>query len=147
MNIIFIDCITKPQKCNESQQTIRYFLFSKCNIFANIPNHKLLAAQQKVHRIREKPVFHLLNSLTKMKPEKGFYPMINIERLYQILTDESSLTMFNPGLAGGVGEQQQMEHHHREKKGDRWDNTELIKDITGKQVPGAHETKKTRETS
>ena len=123
------------------------FPFSKCNIFANIPNHKLLAAQQKVHRIREKPVFHLLNSLTKMKPEKGFYPMINIERLYQILTDESSLTMFNPGLAGGVGEQQQMEHHHREKKGDRWDNTELIKDITGKQVPGAHETKKTRETS
>lgn len=126
------------------------FSFSKCNIFANIPNHKLLAAQHKVHQIREKPVFHLLNSLSKLKPEKGFYPMLDIERLYQILTTEQSLTLAHPSLlGGGVEEEQQMEPHYKatEKKGDRCGRTELIKDVTGEQVPGAHETTKTRQAS
>ena len=126
--------------------------FSKCNIFANIPNHKLLAAQHKIHQIREKPVFHLLNSLSKLKPEKGFYPMLDIEKLYQILTTEKSLSLAHPSLfSGGVQDQQQqqMEPDYKatEKKGDRWGRSDLIKDITDEQVSGANETTKTRMAS
>ena len=127
------------------------FPFSKCNIFANIPNHKLLAAQHRLHQIREKPVFHLLNSLSKLKPEKGFYPMLDIERLYEILTTEQSLSLAHPSLLGGssVEEQQQMEPQYKgtEKRGDRCSKTVLIKDVMGEQVPGAHETTKTRKGS
>ena len=143
--------ISKIQLCIKFVTCTMIFPFSKCNIFANIPNHKLLAAQQKVHRIREKPVFHLLNSLTKLKPEKGFYPMLDIERLYQILTTEQSLTLAHPSLFGGVvdQQQQQMEPHYKatEKKGDRCRRTELIKAVMGEQVPGADETAETRKGS
>ena len=126
--------------------------FSKCNIFANIPNHKLLAAQHRLHQIREKPVFHLLNSLSKLKPEKGFYPMLDIEKLYKILTTEQSLTLAHPSLLGGSSveeQQQQMETHIKgtEKKGDRCSRTVLIKDVMGEQVPGAHETTTTGKAS
>ena len=69
-------------------------------MFANIPSHKLKQAQEKVHRVRENPVFHLLHSLTKLRPEKGFYPGLDIERLYRILTTEQSLGLLNPGLRG-----------------------------------------------
>ena len=83
---------------------LSFLALSKCNTFANIPNHKLLQAQATVHRIRENPVFHLLSSLLRLKPEKGFYPALDIERLYHILTTKQSLAMINPGLAGGQEE-------------------------------------------
>ena len=73
-------------------------------MFADIPNHKLRQAQEKVHRMRESPVFHLLHSLLRLRPEKGFYPALDIERLYKILTTEQSLVMANPGLGGGEQE-------------------------------------------
>ena len=73
-------------------------------MFADIPNHKLRQAQEKVHRMRESPVFHLLHSLLRLRPEKGFYPALDIERLYRILTTEQSLVMANPGLGGGEQE-------------------------------------------
>ena len=142
--------IFKIQLCGKFVTYTMIFCFSKCNMLANIPNHKLLAAQHKVHQIREKPVFHLLNSLSKLKPEKGFYPMLDIERLYQILTTEQILCLAHPSLFGGGGEQQQQvepQYKATEKKGDRWGRTELIKDVTGEQVPGAHATTATRKAS
>ena len=104
------------------------FPCSKCNMFANIPSHKLKQAQEKVHRVRENPVFHLLHSLTKLRPEKGFYPGLDIERLYRILTAEQSLGLLNPELGGqeeaGEGRPQarrgdRYQEHMRRQRGDR----------------------------
>ena len=78
--------------------------------------------------------------------------MLDIERLYQILTTEQSLTLAHPSLFGGVvdQQQQQMEPHYKatEKKGDRCCSTELITAIIREhQVPGADETAETRKGS
>ena len=77
----------------------------------------------QVHRIRENPVLYLLNSISKLKPEKGFvdrsvytcfcvcicrqkysvalrfYPMLDVDELYKILTTEKSLLLAHPQLA------------------------------------------------
>jgi hypothetical protein len=45
-------------------------------------------------------VFYLLASLARLKPEKGFYPALDIAGLYKILTTEQSLVLAHPGLAG-----------------------------------------------
>ena len=86
----------------------------------------------QVHRIRENPVLFLLNSIAKLKPDKGFvcrsyslqflfsnshfrssiypppcrfYPMLDVDQLYKILTTEKSLLLANPQLAGGSNEE------------------------------------------
>ena len=82
-----------------SQKMPNYFI-SKSNMFANIPNHKLREAQEKVHRIQEKPVFYLLDCLLKLKYEKNFYPMPDLSKLYKILTTDSQLSILNPNLFG-----------------------------------------------
>ena len=86
----------------------------------------------QVHRIRENPVLYLLNSISKLKPEKGFvdhhihplsitysppihlpmsyspplrfYPMLDVDQLYKILTTEKSLLLAHPQLAGGTND-------------------------------------------
>ena len=89
-------------------------------MFANIPNHKLRQAQEKVHRMKENPVFYLLHSLTKLHAQKGFYPGLDIQRLYKILTTEQSLGLLNPGLGGGQEEQQERRQPGRKEDGDRY---------------------------
>jgi len=84
-----------------SQKMPNYFI-SKSNMFANIPNHKLREAQEKVHRIQEKPVFYLMDCLMKLRYEKNFYPMPELARLYKILTTDSQLSLLNPNLVGSA---------------------------------------------
>ena len=90
----------------------------------------------KVHRIRESPVLYLLNSISKLKPEKGLvhhhqvvskirpekgwcitiiahlmfrsYPLLDVDHLYKILTTKKSLLLANPQLGGGT---EQLDHH------------------------------------
>ena len=42
----------------------------------------------------------LLDCLLKLQFEKNFYPLLDIERLYKILTTDSSLELMQPLLAG-----------------------------------------------
>ena len=42
----------------------------------------------------------LLDCLLNLQFEKNFYPLLDIERLYKILTTESSLELMQPLLAG-----------------------------------------------
>ena len=67
-----------------------YFI-KKRNMFATVPNHKLLLAQERVKRLKENPVMFILRSFTRLQYEEKFYPMPDIERLYQILTVDNTL--------------------------------------------------------
>ena len=55
---------------------------------------------ERVHRLIENPVMYLLQCLLSLHFEKSFYPRLDIERLYKILTTESSLELMQPLLAG-----------------------------------------------
>ena len=55
---------------------------------------------ERVHRLIENPVMFLLDCLLNLQFEKNFYPLLDIERLYKILTTESSLELMQPLLAG-----------------------------------------------
>ena len=69
-------------------------------MFSNIPNHKLAQAQERVHRLTENPVMFLLRCLLNVQFEKNFYPRLDIEKLYKILTTDSALELMQPQLAG-----------------------------------------------
>ena len=84
------------------QKMPNYFL-SKRNMFANIGNNKLRAAQEKCYRILEKPVLHILNSLGSLHYEKNYYPKFDVKRLYKILTDEAQNQLAQT-LGGGFEE-------------------------------------------
>ena len=60
----------------------------------------LLQAQETVHRLNENPVMHLLRCLLNVQFEKNFYPRLDIEKLYKILTTDSALELMQPQLAG-----------------------------------------------
>jgi len=92
----------KTLKSNLVKQNMPHYFMRKSNMFANIPNHKLRQAQEKVHRIKENPVMHVLHSLLKLQYERSFYPKLDIDKLYKILTTESQLTMINPALMGAT---------------------------------------------
>ena len=94
--------VLKMLKRNLEKQKMPHYFMAKSNMFANIPNHKLRQAQEKVHRIRENPVMYVLHSILKLQYEKSFYPKLDIMKLYKILTTENQLTMMNPALMGSV---------------------------------------------
>ena len=117
--------ILKTLKTHLVKQKMPHYFMAKSNMFANIPNHKLRQAQEKVHRIKENPVMYVLNSLLKLQSEKNFYPKLDISKLYKILTTENQLTMMNPSLMGAVTEDSSVWERQREKKkldssGDRY---------------------------
>ena len=76
-----------------------YFL-NTVNMFAPIAHHRLRAAQERAFRIRERPVVHVLAALSNLAFHKAFYPLLDIRRLYRILTTEESMAMANPALMG-----------------------------------------------
>jgi hypothetical protein len=76
-----------------------YFL-SGVNMFAPIATHRLHAAQERAFRIAERPVVHLLAALGSLAFSKGFYPALDIRKLYRILTTDETMAMANPALMG-----------------------------------------------
>ena len=55
---------------------------------------------ERVHTLIENPVMYLLNCLLNLQFDKNFYPRLDIERLYKILTTDNSLVLMQPWLAG-----------------------------------------------
>ena len=95
----FLD-VWRTLKSRLSKKNLPHYFIQKYNMFSNIPNHKLAQAQERVHRLTENPVMFLLHCLLNVQFEKNFYPRLDIERLYKILTTDSALELMQPQLAG-----------------------------------------------
>ena len=95
----FLD-VWRTLKSRLTKKSLPHYFIQKYNMFSNIPNHKLLQAQETVHRLNENPVMHLLRCLLNVQFEKNFYPRLDIEKLYKILTTDSALELMQPQLAG-----------------------------------------------
>lgn len=75
-----------------------YFI-PKCNVLKGIPSSILLKQQRMLADILESPVMHLLSSLRNLKyMRSNFYPVLDYEKLYKILTSTDVLKMINPNL-------------------------------------------------
>nr|CAD7569796.1 unnamed protein product [Timema californicum] len=82
-----------------------YFIRSQ-NLLESVPSPSILKVQEKIFRIRENLVMHMLISvrnLTYLNDEgneiDNFYPVLDYQRLYDILTTKELLTLANPLLA------------------------------------------------
>lgn len=77
-----------------------YFI-PKCNILKGIPTSILLKQQRMLADILESPVMHLLSSLRNLKyMRSSFYPVLDYQKLYKILTCTDVIKMMNPNLPG-----------------------------------------------
>lgn len=77
-----------------------YFI-PKCNILKGIPTSILLKQQRMLADILESPVMHLLSCLRNVKyMRSNFYPVLDYQKLYEILTCNDVLKMMNPNLPG-----------------------------------------------
>ena len=95
----FLD-LWRTLKSRLTKKNLPHYFIQKYNMFSNIPNHKLAQAQERVHRLTENPVMFLLRCLLNVQFEKNFYPRLDIEKLYKILTTDSALELMQPQLAG-----------------------------------------------
>ena len=84
-------------KC-EKKRMPNYFVES-CNEFKTIPKPLMHAQQKKFCEILEAPTMHILYALKRIKyTKKDFYPALNWQRLYDILTCKNPLRLINPYL-------------------------------------------------
>lgn len=81
------------------KKRMRNYFVESCNEFKSIPKPLLHAQQKKIAEILEAPVMHVLSALKKIKyTKKDFYPALNCQRLYDILTCKNPLRLINPYL-------------------------------------------------
>ena len=66
------------------------------------PSNLSRRAQHNVKRLIEYPVMHILYAYQKLESKVGFYPTIDVEELYDILTmsEQDLLIRINPNLGG-----------------------------------------------
>ena len=66
------------------------------------PSNLSRRAQHNVKRLIEYPVMHILYAYQKLGCRDGFYPTIDVEELYDILTlsEQDLLIRINPNLGG-----------------------------------------------
>ena len=82
----------------EKKELHNYFI-KKENMLQRLPKHKLAEAHAKLFRINENVVPHLLQAVNDLQiMDKGFYPILNIENLVQILTTDISLKLILPHI-------------------------------------------------
>ena len=72
-------------------------------LFKAIPQHKLLKAHEKFHRLQENLVPFLMRAIKRLHIDKFFYPLPDVEELYNILTTRDTLAMLNPSLLETAG--------------------------------------------
>lgn len=85
------------------QSRMPNYFVDTCNEFKSIPKPMLLKLQRRLADILEAPVMHVLHSLDKIKYNKrDFYPSLNCQRLYDILTCKNPLRIINPNIPSVV---------------------------------------------
>ena len=93
----------KDMKHHLRTSKMQHYFISKKNMFENIPKHRLLKAHEKFHRLQENLVPFLMIAIKQLQTEKFFFPLPDIEELYNILTTSDTLALLNPSLMMTVG--------------------------------------------
>lgn len=98
-----------------------YFIESK-NIFENIPGCYLVFAQEKIHNICERPIGHFITALRNLTyTAKKFYPMLNFDKLYEILNAQESIALIvNPAIINAHNISRTSTEPHRYNKEQLW---------------------------
>lgn len=98
-----------------------YFVES-CNDFKGIPTPLLLKLQRRLHDILQSPVMHVLSAIQKLKyTGKDFYPPLNVNRLYILLTCKNPLRIANPNLPTVMKQQSSSESEDDNVSGNIWE--------------------------
>lgn len=75
-----------------------YFI-PRRNLFESTPRTHLLKVQEKLLRIRENLVMHMLLAVRNLHyVDRSFYPVFDCKRLYHIITTDNLFTLTNPLL-------------------------------------------------
>jgi hypothetical protein len=73
-----------------------YFI-EKRNLFESTPRTHLLKVQEKLLRIRENPVMHMLIALRNLRyTDSAFYPVLDYKKLYDIITRDNQTSNPRP---------------------------------------------------
>lgn len=86
----FLQCVKK--------KNLPDFFLPKRNLFEHVPENIITRLHENIFRILENPVMFVMKALKNVRFVRGFYPKINIKRLYSILTIAEPLGLVNPSL-------------------------------------------------
>lgn len=81
------------------QKNLPDYFIPKRNLFESTPRTHLLKVQEKLLRIRENLVMHMLLAVRNLRyVDASFYPVFDCKRLYHIITTDNLVTLLNPQL-------------------------------------------------
>lgn len=89
----FLQCVQK--------KNLPDFFLPERNLFEHVPENVITRLHENIFRILENPVMYVMKALRNVRFVRGFYPKINIKRLYAILTVAEPLALVNPSLYAG----------------------------------------------
>eukprot|EP00095_Tigriopus_kingsejongensis_P004579 maker-scaffold462_size163801-snap-gene-0.53 protein:Tk04579 transcript:maker-scaffold462_size163801-snap-gene-0.53-mRNA-1 annotation:"hypothetical protein AaeL_AAEL009477" len=75
-----------------------FFLY-KQNMFDSIPRREKERSKQILFQIQENMGIFMMVCINRLRADKGFYPMPDMNRLHNILVCEETLRLINPSLA------------------------------------------------
>jgi hypothetical protein len=81
-----------------AKKKLSNYFIRKQNMFDAVPKHKLAKAHERLFRINENIVPHLIQAVKYLQSDKGFYPPLDSDRLIEILTVENVLTLVLPPM-------------------------------------------------
>ena len=106
-----------------------YFLKRK-NVLESVPGVHIGKVQEKLKRITENPVMHILIALRNLRyVEASFYPVLDYKKLYTIITTDNLAGFLNPDLPKTIRSKptsKQQEDEQKNKNNINF-NTELKK--------------------
>ena len=117
-----------------------YFIKSR-NLFESTPRTHLLKVQEKLLRIRENLVMHMLSAVCNLHyvDSLSFYPVLDYKKLYDIITCDNLVPILNPLLQPKINtampkkkqrEQQQSDEEESDEE-DNNSNIDMWKPLTG----------------
>jgi hypothetical protein len=81
------------------QKNLPDYFIPKRNLCESTPRTHLLKVQEKLLRIRENLVMHMLLAVRNLRyVDASFYPVFDCKRLYHIITTDNLVTLLNPQL-------------------------------------------------
>jgi hypothetical protein len=115
------------------QMSLNDYFIEKRNLFESTPRKHMLPVQEKLLRMRENLVMHVLVALRNLRYiDSAFYPVLDYKKLYDIITrnyqtPEQSITA---NIKHRQQQQSQDEESEEEEEEETESNTDLWKGVT-----------------
>lgn len=96
---IILDILRTFYRRLQKKRLPDYFVRDR-NMFESIPTERLNLIAAQVHSAIERPTMHFIATLVHLQyRDRNFYPMIDLQKLYTILTNEDIILLLNPNMA------------------------------------------------